>query len=439
MAETVKIGKERNGAFINRMMEMIPEGGNLNLCLTCGACASGCPASGFEGMDPRKFLRMVSLGMEEELKRHPWVWMCSMCTRCTYVCPMEINIAALIYEARKTWPREERPKGILGSCDMALKNDSGSAMGTSEEDFVFVVEDVVEEVRENQPGWEALEAPMNREGAHFFLSQNSREPVTEPEEMVPLWKILHMAQADWTYGSKGWGGENYCMFLADDEDWKKVTSLTVKTAEKLGCNVYLNTECGHSTYSVWAGVKKHKIETDLEIAPLVAYYAKWIREGKLKPSSDWNRDLKITFTAQDPCNQVRKSFGNPLAEDLRFVIKACVGEENFSDMAPNYSNNYCCGGGGGYLQAGYNVERRKYGEIKYNQIKATGAEYVVTPCHNCHAQIHDLCEVHEADYHTIHLWTLLCLALGVLGEEEREYLGDDLKEINLPETLEATT
>ena len=32
---------------------------------------------------------------------------------------------------------------------------------------------------------------------------------TEPDEMVPLRKILHLAGADWTYGSKGWGGENY--------------------------------------------------------------------------------------------------------------------------------------------------------------------------------------------------------------------------------------
>jgi hypothetical protein len=31
---------------------------------------------------------------------------------------------------------------------------------------------------------------------------------------------------------------------------------------------------------------------------------------------------------------VRKSFGDPVAEDLRFVVKAVVGEENFIDMTP---------------------------------------------------------------------------------------------------------
>ena len=126
---------------------------------------------------------------------------------------------------------------------------------------------------------------------------------------------------------------------------------------------------------------------------------------------------------------VRKSFGDPVADDLRFVVKTVVGEENFIDMAPNKSNNYCCGGGGGYLQSGYTDARRAYGSLKAEQILATGAAYCITPCHNCHAQVHDLSEIREHAWQTVHLWTIICLALGILGENEREYLGDDLKEV----------
>ena len=63
---------------------------------------------------------------------------------------------------------------------------------------------------------------------------------------------------------------------------------------------------------------------------------------------------------------------------------------------------------------------------------ATGAEYVVTPCHNCHAQIHDLGEHFNGGYHVIHLWTLIALSLGVLADTERVYLGPDLAEVWLP-------
>ena len=135
--EAIKLGGKKRSVFIDKVKEILPEGGNLNLCLTCGACSSGCPATGLEGMDPRKFLRMAALGMDEEVLSTKWVWMCSMCTRCMYVCPMKINIPQLVFNARAQWPRDQRPKGILGSCDVALRNDTCSAMGATEEDFQF--------------------------------------------------------------------------------------------------------------------------------------------------------------------------------------------------------------------------------------------------------------------------------------------------------------
>ena len=125
---------------------------------------------------------------------------------------------------------------------MALRSDTCSAMGASEEDFQFVLEYVLEEIRETQPGFEDLQAPINKEGAKYFLNQNSREPVTEPDEMVPLWKILHLAGVDWTYGSKGWAGENYCLFIADTENWEKIVRVKAQQVEDLGCKTYLNTE-----------------------------------------------------------------------------------------------------------------------------------------------------------------------------------------------------
>jgi len=240
--EAIKISGKKKSLFIDKVKQLLPEGGNLNLCLTCGACSSGCPATGLEGMDPRKFLRMAALGMDEELLKSEWAWMCTMCQRCIYVCPMKIDIPQLIFNVRGSRPRDQRPKGILGSCDMALKHDTCSAMGASEEDFKFVVEDVAEEVRNTQVGWEELQAPVNKQGAMYFLNQNSREPVTEPDEMVPLWKILHLAGADWTYGTKGWAAENYCMFLADNDAWKHIVEVKAKAVDDLGCKYWLNTE-----------------------------------------------------------------------------------------------------------------------------------------------------------------------------------------------------
>lgn len=228
--------------FRKKVKELLPEGGNLTSCFTCGTCSGGCPATGLHDMDPRKFVRMVALGLDEEIATTPWVWMCSMCQRCIKACPMSVDIPQMVYLARQLTPREERPKGILASCDMALKHDTCSAMGASEEDFEFVVTDVLEEVRETQPGFEKLEAPLNKKGAKYCLNQNSREPMTEPDEMVPLWKILHTVGADWTYSTKGWAAENYCMFLTDNEAWEHIVRTKAKAVDDLGCQYWLNTE-----------------------------------------------------------------------------------------------------------------------------------------------------------------------------------------------------
>lgn len=43
---------------------------NLNLCMTCGTCTSGCPATGTPGMedwDIRKVIRMLHFGMVDEV------------------------------------------------------------------------------------------------------------------------------------------------------------------------------------------------------------------------------------------------------------------------------------------------------------------------------------------------------------------------------------
>ena len=62
-------GKNKKSTFMDCVKDILPEGGNLNLCLTCGACSSGCPATGLDGMDPRKFLRMAALGLDDEIAK----------------------------------------------------------------------------------------------------------------------------------------------------------------------------------------------------------------------------------------------------------------------------------------------------------------------------------------------------------------------------------
>lgn len=239
MVEAIKIDR-LDVELKEEVLDKIPDA-NFDLCLTCGTCTGGCPASEQFGMDPRKLIRMLNFGMDDEIIKSDWKWVCSMCGRCQLACPMNINIPKLIFNIRSKIAREKRPRGILGSCDQHIR--TGSAMGAAKEDFEFTVLDVAEEIREDHEGFEDLEVTVDRVGAQMVLNQNSREPVTEPEEMGPLWKVLHTVGADWTYPSVMWAGENYCMFMADDEGWKYIIEeFTLHVDNNLKAPMVVNTE-----------------------------------------------------------------------------------------------------------------------------------------------------------------------------------------------------
>jgi len=110
---------------------------------------------------------------------------------------------------------------------------------------------------------------------------------------------------------------------------------------------------------------------------------------------------------------VRKSFGDPVAEDLRFVVKTVVGEDNFIDMHPNRSNNYCCGGGGGLvsLDETFDFRMQVAGKTKAEQIAASGAEIVATPCANCKKQLRELVDYYKLPVQIVGVHDLILRAI----------------------------
>jgi len=100
---------------------------------------------------------------------------------------------------------------------------------------------------------------------------------------------------------------------------------------------------------------------------------------------DRSRNQK-PVTLHDPCNLVRLG---GIIEEQRFILKNAV--TNFVEMYPNREKNYCCGGGGGQLaMTRYAKRRLETGKIKADQIRMTGAQIVVAPCHNCIDQLSEL-------------------------------------------------
>lgn len=78
--------------------------------------------------------------------------------------------------------------------------------------------------------------------------------------------------------------------------------------------------------------------------------------------------------------------------------------EDFRPMELQGNYNYCCGGGGGAMPMGGEMKknRLKCGQIKAEQIRATGAKVVFVPCHNCIDQIRDLNQEYDLGIKAVH-------------------------------------
>jgi Fe-S oxidoreductase len=111
----------------------------------------------------------------------------------------------------------------------------------------------------------------------------------------------------------------------------------------------------------------------------------YIEAGRI--NIDRSKHIQLT-TVHDPCNYVRKSqmfFGDHHGEASRWIVSQCC--ENMVEMCDNPLNNLCCGAGGGVWAMPLKKERLGHGKFKADQIKKSGAELVIAPCHNCRDQI----------------------------------------------------
>jgi len=76
-------------------------GENIKKCFSCGTCTAGCPVFQVEQeYNPRKIIRMILLGMREEVLKSKLIWFCSNCYTCSANCPQEVDFSNIIMVLR---------------------------------------------------------------------------------------------------------------------------------------------------------------------------------------------------------------------------------------------------------------------------------------------------------------------------------------------------
>ena len=233
--EKIRLKKDRKDL---NFKELVAPLSNLDRCLTCGTCAGGCPVADWEGMDPRKLIRMIALGMEKDILDSDWPWQCTNCQRCTWSCPMDINFGQIIAQIRGARKREECPGEIQKTADN--HREMGNNMRLTIEDGIETFEWMAEELEEEEIA--GFKVPIDKQGAEFFCTINSKQPQYYPGDLQAIYKIYHAAGVDWTISSQWWEGTNYAVFTGDFDTWEYTLRKQADRVHELGCKVMAYTE-----------------------------------------------------------------------------------------------------------------------------------------------------------------------------------------------------
>jgi len=375
----------------------------LEICAHCGMCADSCFFYLANKKDPEQVPSYKIQSTLGRLVKAPHkadnafmqycmdtAWgKCTCCNRCGSYCPFGIDMGVMFSYLR----------GLLfsqGFVPWELKIGSGmhriyqAQMDVTSEDWVETCEWMAEESEEEYPG---LEIPIDKEGADIMYTVNAREPKHYPQDIAEAAMLFHIAGENWTVPSKGWEETSLAMFAGDWEACKMQVESVYAAMDRLKPKRMVVTECGHAYRATviegpyWAGLASGK--TPVESLHYVEWVAEALRTGKLK--IDPAKKIKEPVTYQDSCNYIRNAGLRDIPREIMSYIA-----EDFREMKPCKEHNFCCGGGGGMNGLGRYREQRNIGlKVKRDQILATGAKLVISPCHNCWDAIRDMEEVYR--------------------------------------------
>ena len=386
-------------------------------CTGCGVCAEACLFY-LETGDPRytpiyktEPLRKVwkneytlwgklssSLGMSRPITESDlsdWEELvydgCTMCSRCSMVCPVGIDIAYLIRKVKEGMAAAGFvPTDIQNAGKNAL--EFGSPLGLTSKSLRSAVATLEKE--------EGIEIPLDVAGAEYLCMLSSAEVVLYSEFITSLSKIFSAAGISWTLSSKYFEATNTGVQMGDSKLAAQILQRTVDVATELKVKTLISPECGHAyTTFRWDAPNILGKELPFKVVHIVELLDQLRAEGRLNLTG--SIDERITY--HDPCNICRRG---GVMEQPRHLLKQVASD--FVEMDENMEMNWCCGGGGGVSA----IERAKplrhqVFNIKKHQLNELNVTTLVTSCSNCRMIIEDGLDYNNMDVSVIGLTELV--------------------------------
>jgi Fe-S oxidoreductase len=370
----------------------------MESCIHCGHCAEACHfyvTSGDPQYTPIWKLEPFKQAYQREAGPFAWLYRtfnlkkevtagelrewqellydsCTMCGRCTLACPMGIDIAGLVAQARHgMFAAGLVPHELWAVGERAERE--GSPLGATPKVLKERIEWLADE--------HEVKIALDRAEADVLVTLSSIELMKYPASLVALAGILNRMGVSWTFRSDGYEATNFGLF-SGNFDWQRDMSLRVINAAIASkAKTLVLPECGHAYGAMrWQGANMLGRPLPFRVLHISEFLAEAVREGRLKL-----KPMQGTVTFHDPCQVSRRGGATGAPREVLAALGA-----DLREMPPAGDANWCCGGGGGVVTLHRaDAHRHRAFEIKMKQIETTGAQRLATSCSNCRLTFDD--------------------------------------------------
>ncbi|HPE80621.1 MAG TPA: (Fe-S)-binding protein [Gammaproteobacteria bacterium] len=326
---------------------------------------------------------------------------CSLCGRCSLVCPVGNDISDMIRKIREGFAAAgHAPEGLIGASTRAV--EIGSPMGVK----LPAVMAQIKHLRDNT----GLDVPVDAKGAEYLVLLSSMEIMNFPEYLEAIARIMHQAGKTWTIASNAFEATNSGIQIGVSDIARQLVLRVVEAAEGLGVKTVISPECGHAFTAIrWDGANLIGRPYKFEVKHILEVLDEFVGQGLIR--TEGMEEARLTY--HDPCQIARK--GGVVKQPRNLLNRIA---SNFVEMQDTGEMNWCCGGGGG-VSANERADELKLTAFnrKKAQLQALGVDTLVTACANCRLTLEEGLEQNEMDIPVVGLTEMLA-----------EYLVEDDKE-----------